>query len=160
MSDEKVTEDKINALGLNAPRVSPEKIDRQIVSSDYYVFPGSMMTVCCLTLVNGFNTVGTSACASPENFNAGIGRDIAFRNARQEIWALEGYRLKQKLYEKSLNAGYDPASQVKGYKTSGAALGDGTYEAVDEVKKSVHRNIGTVAGASREEDSLDNEEGA
>jgi hypothetical protein len=33
-----------------------------------------------------------------ENFNAEIGRKIAHTNAREKIWALEGYRLKQELF--------------------------------------------------------------
>ena len=50
-------------------------------------------------LANGFTVTGESACASPENFNAEIGRKIARDNARNKIWAFEGYLLKQKLYE-------------------------------------------------------------
>jgi len=103
MSDEKAVENMIVTKGKTAPRVTPEKIDAQIMDEEYYVFPNTMMTVCCLSLVNGFNTVGFSACASPENFDAEIGRTIARRNAREQIWALEGYRLKQKLYERSLH---------------------------------------------------------
>ena len=52
------------------------------------------MTVCCLTLRNGYNTVGESACISPANFDAAIGQRIARENARNKIWALEGYRLR------------------------------------------------------------------
>ena len=59
----------------------------------------SCLTVCCLTLSNGYTVTGESACASPENFNAEIGEKIAFDNARAKIWALEGYLLKQKLSE-------------------------------------------------------------
>jgi hypothetical protein len=53
--------------------------------------------VCCLTLKNGFTVTGESACASPENFDAELGRKIAFKNAREKIWQLEGYLLKEKL---------------------------------------------------------------
>ena len=40
---------------------------------------------------------GESACASPENFNADLGKKIARDNARNKIWALEGYALRKKL---------------------------------------------------------------
>ena len=40
-----------------------------------------------------------SACASPENFDAELGRKIARDNARNKIRALEGYLLKQRLSE-------------------------------------------------------------
>ena len=56
-------------------------------------------TVCCLTLQNGFNVVGTSAPASPDNFNAEIGQSIARGKAVEQIWQLEGYLLKYKLKE-------------------------------------------------------------
>jgi len=90
-------EKSINDKGLNAPRLSPTHISEQVVKEDFYVFPGTTLTVCCLTLKNGFNVIGESAAASPENFDEEIGRNIAKQNARQKIWALEGYLLRSKL---------------------------------------------------------------
>ncbi len=58
-----------------------------------------MLTFCVLVLRNGFTVTGESACASPENFDAEIGRKIARENAVQKIWPLMGYALKQKLHE-------------------------------------------------------------
>lgn len=96
-ADEKAIEAEIQAKGLNAPRLSPEKIDAVIVGEDYHVFPGTTLTVCCLKLRNGFTVTGESAAASPENFNEEIGRKIARSNAREKIWPLEGYLLREKL---------------------------------------------------------------
>ena len=95
--DENKLETELQALGLNAPRLSPTMISEAIVNEAYYVFPNTVMTVCCLTLKNGFNVVGTSAPASPENFNEAKGKEIAKDKAREQIWALEGYLLKSKL---------------------------------------------------------------
>lgn len=95
--DEKAVEAEIQAKGLNAPRLSPEKIDAVIVNEDYHIFPGTTLTVCCLTLVNGFTVTGESAAASPENFDVEIGKKIAKTNARDKIWALEGYALRTNL---------------------------------------------------------------
>jgi len=100
-------EKEINEKGLNAPRLTPELIDSKIEKSDYHVFSGSCLTVCCLTLSNGFTVTGESACASPENFNEEIGKKIAFEQARNKIWMLEGYLLKQKLSVEPLIGG-DP----------------------------------------------------
>lgn len=97
MRDEAELENEIRAKGLNAPRLTPSHIDACIVSEQYYVFPGTTLTVCALTLWNGFQVVGESAAASPANFNADIGRRIARDNARNKIWALEGYRLRSDL---------------------------------------------------------------
>lgn len=85
------------AKGLTAPRITPAEIDAAIVAEAYYVFPGTTLTVVCLTLANGFTVVGESACASPENFNAEIGRKLAREHARNKIWQLEGYRLRSVL---------------------------------------------------------------
>ena len=98
-------EKEIQAKGLNAPRLTPDLIDAAIVGEDYHVFPGTMLTVCCLTLRNGFTVTGESACASPENFNAEIGQKIARGNARDKIWALEGYLLKEKLFKGEVQHG-------------------------------------------------------
>tara|TARA_R110002073_G_scaffold614_3_gene4893 strand:- start:5505 stop:6014 length:510 start_codon:yes stop_codon:yes gene_type:complete len=98
MSEEQI-EKEIQEKNLNAPRLTPALIDSKVKEVDYHVFPGSCLTVCCMTLANGFTVTGESACASPENFNAEIGEKIAFENARNKIWALEGYLLKQKLHE-------------------------------------------------------------
>lgn len=101
--DEKALEQAIREKGLNAPRVTPEDIDDCILREDFYVFPGTSVTVCCLTLKNGFTTVGSSACASPANFDAEIGKRIARFNAREKIWPLEGYLLKQRITEMHLD---------------------------------------------------------
>jgi hypothetical protein len=95
--DEAAIEKEINDKGLNAPRLTPALIDAAIVGEDYYVFPGTTMTVCALKLRNGFLVIGESAAASLENFDTAIGRKIARDNARNKIWALEGYLLRTKL---------------------------------------------------------------
>lgn len=101
MSEQDI-ENEIQTKGLNAPRLTPERIDSIIADEDYYVFPKTQLTVCCLTLSNGFTVTGESACASPTNFNEELGRKIARESARNKIWALEGYLLKQRLYETNL----------------------------------------------------------
>ena len=95
--DETAIEAEIQSKGLNAPRLNPAHIDSVIAGEDYHVFPGTTLTVCCLKLKNGFTVVGESAAASPSNFDVEIGRKIARDNARNKIWALEGYLLRSKL---------------------------------------------------------------
>ena len=94
---EDAIEAEINAKGLIAPRITPDMLDAEIVAEDYHVFPGSCLTVCCLTLKNGFTVTGESACASPENYNAEIGQKIARSNAREKLWPLLGFRLRDQL---------------------------------------------------------------
>ena len=98
MTDEAI-EKEIQEKGLTAPRVTPEHLENVIVSEQFYVFPNTTFTACLLTLANGYTVMGESACASPENFNAELGRKIARENAKNKIWQLEGYLLKQHLFE-------------------------------------------------------------
>lgn len=115
MSDQDI-EQKIQEKGLTAPRVTPEAIRANIVSEHYFTaaegFLGNgdglhmttppaleLLTFCVLVLRNGFTVTGESACASPENFNAEIGREIARENAILKMWPLMGYELKQRLHD-------------------------------------------------------------
>lgn len=56
-----------------------------------------LLTFCVLVLRNGFTVTGESACASPENFDAELGRKIARQNAINKVWPLMGYALKERL---------------------------------------------------------------
>lgn len=125
--DDSSIEQEIQAKGLTAPRVTPADIEANIASEHYFTaFDGTLgaykanndvrvesykgdwevprsatalglLTFCVLVLRNGFTVTGESACASPENFDADIGRKIARANAVQKIWPLMGYALKSKL---------------------------------------------------------------
>lgn len=97
MNNEQAIEKEIQDKNLNAPRLTPQLIDSKIKQVDYHVFENTCLTVCCIELTNGFCVTGESACASPENFNKEIGEKIAFENARNKIWQLEGYLLKERL---------------------------------------------------------------
>lgn len=95
--NETEVEAEIKAKGLTAPRITPEQIDAMIASEAFYVLPGTTLTVCVLTLRNGFQVTGESAAASAANFNEELGRKIARDNARNKIWAFEGYTLRNAL---------------------------------------------------------------
>lgn len=117
MKAEQEIEADIVAAGKTAARVTPADIDAAIVSEFCFtagegVLGASAMgtrpagradslnrlTICVLVLRNGFTVTGESACASPENFDPEIGRKIARENARNKIWALEGYLLRERLH--------------------------------------------------------------
>lgn len=124
--NDKTIEQEIQAKGANvAPRITPADIEANIVSEHYFTArdgrrgaianstyvgrenpqPGDadltaldLLAFCVLVLRNGFTVTGESACASPENFNAEIGRRIARDNAVAKIWPLMGYELRTKLH--------------------------------------------------------------
>ncbi len=118
MNDQAI-EQEIQAKGKTAPRVTPADIEANIASEFYFTagqaafhtvpaavdIPQSLklLTFCVLVLRNGFTVTGESACASPENFDAEIGRNIARQNAVQKIWPLMGYQLRDELHRKATN---------------------------------------------------------
>lgn len=117
MSTTNTIETEIQAKGLSAPRVTPSDIEANIASEHYFTAAQGewaaqtigeaerreipqglhLLTICVLTLKNGFTVTGESACASPENFDAVIGRKIARTNAVNKIWPLMGYELRSRL---------------------------------------------------------------
>lgn len=125
-TDDAAIEQEIQAKGLTAPRITPDDIEANIASEHYFtageaVSGGSLirtmenggvilagdaalpplslnlLTFCVLVLSNGFTVTGESACASPENFDAEVGRKIARQNAANKVWPLMGYELRSKL---------------------------------------------------------------
>jgi hypothetical protein len=121
--NDKAIEQEIQAKGLTAPRITPADIEANIASEHYFTaieaIDGSpeteqdcvksldytsmvvrslgLLTFCVLVLKNGFTVTGESACASPENFDAELGRKIARQNAVAKVWPLMGYELRSKL---------------------------------------------------------------
>ena len=75
--------------------ITPESINSIIALEQYYVFPGTTLTACCLTLENGFSVVGHSACVDPYTFNVITGQVEARKVAYEKIWELEGYLVKE-----------------------------------------------------------------
>lgn len=98
MSSDEQIEQTLQARS-TAPRVTLDDIHALIAREEYWRPEGTTLTVCVLHLQNGFTVTGESAAASPENFDEAIGRKLAFTRARDGIWPLAGYLLKQKLWE-------------------------------------------------------------
>lgn len=120
MSDQNI-EQEIQAKGLTAPRVTPADLEANIAGEYFFTAEEGvkfafnkqdeltrlagyhaelgLLTFCVIVLKNGFTVTGESACASPENFDADIGRKIARQNAVAKIWPLMGYELKTRLHE-------------------------------------------------------------
>jgi hypothetical protein len=101
MNDNKI-EQEIQDKGLTAPRITPADLEANIASEHYFTAaegvrilepdsPLFLLTFCVLVLQNGFTVTGESACASPENFDAELGRKIARQNAIAKVWPLMGY---------------------------------------------------------------------
>ncbi len=87
-------------------KITQDHVDNCIASEQYHQFEGTTLIVCCLTLQNGFTVTGESACARPEIFDPRIGADLARKDAVNKIWKLEGYLLKERLHQWTVQ-GYD-----------------------------------------------------
>lgn len=79
----------------SAPKVTPAGIEAKIREESF--FYDGLLTICVLTMANGFKVIGTSACASPDNFNEAYGKKLAREDAVRQIWRLEGYLLCERL---------------------------------------------------------------
>lgn len=124
MTNDHTIENEIQAKGKTAPRITPADIEANILHEIYLnagecavafapEFPNykplpesasslNLLTFCVLVMRNGFTVTGESACASPENFDAEIGRKIARQNAVAKVWPLMGYALKNELSRPAL----------------------------------------------------------
>lgn len=75
-----------------------------IIRDFEYVKMGKKTTVCLLTLRNGHEVVGVSACVDPKNFDEDKGKSLAYDDAFNKLWALEGYALQERLYRENRKA--------------------------------------------------------
>jgi hypothetical protein len=117
-------EQKVEAIiisaGLIAPRITPAMIDQLMegVTFSTHVVPGTTTTLASAVASSGFVLCTVeSACASPENFNPALGIEIALTKARttarDKLWELEGYRLKQALHEVSTGTASKALEQIR-----------------------------------------------
>lgn len=77
-------------------KVTPDSIKAKIDKVEYLVMPGTTVTLCNITMKNGYSVRGESACVDPRNFNEEIGKGIAYKQAFDKLWPLEGYLLAEK----------------------------------------------------------------
>jgi hypothetical protein len=78
-----------------------EFIANKIVDVDYrHLFEYDWsLTVCMITIENGFVVTGKTTCKNIEIYNKEIGEKLAYNKARDKIKMIEDYILKEKLYQ-------------------------------------------------------------
>lgn len=144
MTDESI-EKEIQAKGKTAPRITPADVEAAIAGCYYFTADDGvagahfkrrghiegmgdaheclrLLTFCVLVLHNGFTVTGESACASPENFDAEIGKKIARENAVRKVWPLLGYALRTELSRPVLSEA-DAAADLAGEPRPGQSTG-------------------------------------
>jgi hypothetical protein len=90
--------DGVLGKAISFSHISPHPVNGNDPAFYELSHPLNTLTFCILVLKNGFTVTGESACASPKNFDAELGRKMARQNAINKIWPLMGYELKQRLH--------------------------------------------------------------
>jgi len=179
MNDQAI-EEEIKAKGLTAPRISLGELRANIAAEWYFtaregvegavvrsalpdVGGESMtspygwdhlntLTFCVLVLRNGFTVTGESACASPENFDAEIGRKIAYQNAEQKVWSLMGYEMKERMHQQTLPAQAPTASHLSPHQQRVIAEREQLADRIQKLEAFLHTDL--YAGLPEDEQQL------
>lgn len=109
-SESLAASEALSAKGATHPRVSLAEMNDAVACENYLNAgkaaealgqpasgPMDLMTLCFLTMKNGFVVVGKSAPASPENFDHEKGKTFAREDAIRQLWPLMGYSLRDRL---------------------------------------------------------------
>ena len=80
-------------------QLTPEVLESKIIGEAYHQFTGTTVTICCLTLENGYNAIGQSACIDQSMFNGETGQGIARADAFNKLWQLYGFNAKEALFQ-------------------------------------------------------------
>lgn len=101
MSEPEITLEQAKALVSTRlyPRVTEESIKSKIADTDYV--ESDHLTICIITMYNGFKFVGKAAPADDRNFDPLVGHRYAYEDAFKQIWTHEGYLLREALYNRS-----------------------------------------------------------
>lgn len=86
-----------------APRVTKEFIESKI-EGYYFERFGETVTICQITLDNGYSVRGESACVCPENYDKEIGEKIAYDDAFNKLWPLFGFLLSEERFKEEMAA--------------------------------------------------------
>jgi hypothetical protein len=78
-----------------APRVTLAGMEAKILYVNYYNH--DLLTMCVLTMANGFHVVGENAPASRDNYDPELNRKFSYEDAIRQLWKLEGYSLRDRL---------------------------------------------------------------
>lgn len=98
VNDEVVQEQRLQELGLTAPRVTPEMLDSMIHSTTFTLLPCKTMMVCQIKLNNGFKILGKNSTVDPDNFKLALAEEYSYKDARAQMWPYAGFLLAEDLH--------------------------------------------------------------
>lgn len=78
------------------PWVTEERIAKKI---KYVEYSGQgTLTICIIEMHTGFKFLGKSSCVDERLYDRDKGRELAYKDAFNQIWSHEGYLLAERLY--------------------------------------------------------------
>lgn len=94
---------------LPGERITADYMESRITDDRYTVI--KTLTLCTITLDNGFQVTGESACVDPRNYNLEVGQKLARDNAFRKLWPFFGFLLAEKRHQNS-KPGINPAARA------------------------------------------------
>lgn len=79
------------------PKVTADSITAKIADVIYHRV--NQLTICVIRMRNGFYVTGQASPADPRNFDPDVGQRYAYEDAFKKIWPLEGYLLREALWQ-------------------------------------------------------------
>lgn len=147
--DDASIESEIQAKGLTAPRVTLADLNANIVHTEivkHISHSGQVLRWAVLTTRCGFAVTGRpSASISAENDNAEIGEKVAIDNARQQLWPLMGYALRERLTSPPVSVAADIARKFiddNRVSCAEATINDRVYENAPELVEQLANVVG------------------
>lgn len=83
-----------------APKVTEDSIKARI--NDVRYLRDGTTTICVIEMDNGFEQMGYSKPASPENYDQAVGERYAFEDAFKPLWKYEAYLLLERQHQVAL----------------------------------------------------------
>lgn len=71
-------------------QLTKEILEQHILKRDFMKV-WHKTTICLLTLDNGFEVVGSSACINPEDYDLDLGKKYAYEKAFEKLWDVYGF---------------------------------------------------------------------
>jgi hypothetical protein len=78
-------------------KITFQDLEEKITEVRY--FRWDTLTICVVEVENGYKVVGTASCADASEYDEALGAEIAYKDAVNKLWPLEGYLLKQDLFD-------------------------------------------------------------
>lgn len=91
-------------------KITKEFLESEIIAVEYKRL-SEHLTHCTITVKNGFQFTGESACVDPTNYDEDIGNKIAYNYAFGKMWMPYGFWLRQKMRDEGAFSNVEAASK-------------------------------------------------